>query len=260
MTDGSDRIERYLDQLLDELRGRARDVRRTLAEAEDHLREAAARGETDGLTPDDAQCVAIERFGSPRVVARRFASERGRWLPRSVLVETVLVLALIGGVGLVGIGVSGALAGALGAAAGKTFVAGDPSGVTYTPSRCADFREYFPKASSCEEAAVDHHFDEVVSYRLAAGVLGVLVISGYYLVRRRRPRSAVPALSEGFAATVGATLFGCAAAVLLLPSLGQMAFGDTSGVGAALTGGLVSAVAAAGFAASLYRTMHAKAT
>lgn len=259
MTVGSDRIEQYVDQLLDELRGGARDVRRTLAEAEDHLREAAAAGEADGLSADDAQRIAIERFGSPVVVARRFRAERSRWLPRSVLVEAMLALTLVGGVGLVGIGVSGALAGALGAAAGKAFVAGDPSGVTYTPSRCADFREYFPKASSCEETAADHHFDEVVTYRLAAGLLGLLVFAAYWLVRRRRPRSAAPALPDGFTPTVGATLFGCAAAVLLLPSLGQIAFGDTSGAGASLTGGVVSAVVAAGFVASVYRTVHARA-
>ena len=37
-------IDRYLDQLLSELRGSATDVRRILAETEEHLRDAVRDG------------------------------------------------------------------------------------------------------------------------------------------------------------------------------------------------------------------------
>ena len=76
-----DRIEGYLDQLLLELRGRATDVRRVLAETEEHLRDATADGVAAGLSPDEAEAEAIARFGSPRAIARRFAPPRLR-LPR----------------------------------------------------------------------------------------------------------------------------------------------------------------------------------
>lgn len=258
MTGQPDLIEQYLDELLAELRGRARDVRRTLAEAEDHLREATRHGRARGLSEAQAQQAAIERFGTPRTVAGRFAAERSGGVPFSVLVEAVLALTLVAGIGLVAIGASGALAGVLGPAVGKTYVAGDPSGVTYTPARCADFREYFPKASTCEAAATAHHFDEIVTYRLAAGVLGLLVLAGYGLVRRRRPSARGLALPDGFTATIGTVPFAVAAAVLCLPALGSTAMGDSSGAGGQLTGGVVAALAAAGFATSLYRTVRAR--
>ena len=45
---------------------------------------------------------------------------------------------------------------------GAAFVAGDAPGVTYTPARCADYFEYFPRASDCTQAAALHHWGEVV--------------------------------------------------------------------------------------------------
>src|SRR5204862_279998 len=84
----------------------------------------------------------------------------------------------------------------------------DAPGVTYTVERCADYFEYFPNARDCADAATQHHFEEVVTSRGAAGVLGLLVLSGLFLIRRRYPRGAgVRVLPESFAPTVAATLF-----------------------------------------------------
>ena len=76
-----DRIEGYLDQLLLELRGRATDVRRVLAETEEHLRDATADGIAAGLSPDDAEAQAIVRFGLAAGSGRLRISSRmnGDW-------------------------------------------------------------------------------------------------------------------------------------------------------------------------------------
>jgi hypothetical protein len=94
----------------------------------------------------------------------------GRPWAASLLGELALGAVLLGGVGLTAIGVSGLLAEGMGALVGERFVSGDPPGVSYTPDRCADFFEYAPQARTCEEAATIHHFGEVVTYRVAAGI------------------------------------------------------------------------------------------
>src|SRR5262245_35506428 len=71
-----DLVEEYLDGLLEQLRGGSgRDRRRTLAEIEDHLREAAAEAVAAGAGEEEAQRDAIARLGSPRDLARRLAGE-----------------------------------------------------------------------------------------------------------------------------------------------------------------------------------------
>lgn len=254
-----DPVDRYLDQLLVELRGAAGNVRRVLAEAEHHLRDAIEEGVAQGLTPDEARQRALDRFGSPRTVARQFVSPSRRLVPPAVLVQLLFAAALLAGIGLAAIGVSGVVAQGMGMAFGKNFVAGDTPGLTYTPQRCADFLEYYPQAPSCTDAAVDHHFDETVQYRAAAGVLGLLVLGGYGLVRsRRRPVATVGLLPEGFFATVGTSLFGIAGAVLLLEGLNQIVLG-TVGAGQFLSGGVVSLLVALSFLVSLHRTLARRA-
>jgi len=71
MTGHDDLIEAYLDQLLARLHGRPRDVRRMLAEAEEHLRDAVSEGEAAGLDREEAARRAVARFGSADDVARR---------------------------------------------------------------------------------------------------------------------------------------------------------------------------------------------
>jgi hypothetical protein len=180
--------------------------------------------------------------------------ERTEVSPAPLLRQLLLTAVLLGGIGLTAIGVSGLLAEAMGALFGKSFVSGDSAGVTYTPERCAEFLEYAPGARSCEEAATTHHFGEVVDYRVAAGVLGLLALGVWWLLRRWR-RDPPGLLPDGLVAGVGAAMFGAAAAVLLLESAGLLAFGGGTGAGQYLSGGLVSLVMAAAFAVSLYRTL-----
>ena len=68
-------IEDYLDDLRREFSWGRSFKGRVLSEVEDHLREGV-RPEREGhvLSPEAKQQV-IERFGSPRLVARRFAED-----------------------------------------------------------------------------------------------------------------------------------------------------------------------------------------
>ncbi len=188
---------------------------------------------------------------------------------RATLVELTLALTRLVAIGLLAIGVSGLIAWGMGAALGRAFVAGDAPGVTYTSSRCAELLEYARAARTCEAAAVSHHYGEVVTYRLAAGVLGLLVLAGYLIVRRRlggrrgrgRERGAEPvspepvALPDGFVATVGTVAFGLAGLGLLVLGASQLALGPDAGAGAWLSGGIVALAVAIPFGARLWRCL-----
>src|SRR5437773_11513594 len=92
-------------------------------------------------------------------------------------------------VGFISIGVSGVVAAGMQAAFGAAFVAGDLPDVTYTAERCTELEEYTPAGSSCPQAAALHHADETVTYRLAAGVLGLVLLGIWALVRRKGRRA-----------------------------------------------------------------------
>lgn len=182
----TDAIDRYVAQLADRL-GAGQDTWRLLAETDGHLRDAQAALEAQGMDPAEAADVAVRRFGDPSVVAKTRSPRRravgllsGGWLVVSL--------------GLVVIGLSGLVSWALEAVWGPAFLAGDVNGVTYTAARCADFLGFFPGAGSCAAAAAMHHSDEIVSERLAAGILGLLLLAAWLLVRRIR--GAVPMARE----------------------------------------------------------------
>ena len=88
-------IERYLDELFDQLAGTSAAGRRALMEAEYHLRAAAADAITRGLPEDQAEHEAVSRFGPPALVARALRSA-GR-LNRAV--STAWLLAGLAGCG-----------------------------------------------------------------------------------------------------------------------------------------------------------------
>jgi hypothetical protein len=178
----TDPIEGYLDQLLTYLRGSAHDVRRILSEVEKHLRDATAELVAAGASEEEAQRLAIARFGHPRTVARRFSARLAPIPPAAVATELAQVAVVLGAVGLVAIGASGLVAELLGRLFGAGFVAGDLPGVTYTRQRCAQYLEYFPNAGGCEQAATLHHWGEVVEYRVAVGVVGAFVLGAYHAV------------------------------------------------------------------------------
>jgi hypothetical protein len=182
-----------------------------------------------------------------------------RWLlPRAALVELAFALTRLAIVGLFAIGVSGVVAGIFGAVFGRSFVAGDPPGVSYTAARCADFAEYAPGATTCEQAATWHHYGEVVQYRLGAGLLGLLLLAACSIARRRL-RGDPAALPPGFEATVGTVMYGAAACYLLGTSVDAAVLHEAAGVGEMLSGGLIAAVMTLAYGIVLYRLLLSRA-
>lgn len=236
----SDAIDRYVAGLADRL-GAGRDTWRLLAETDAHLRDAQAALQAQGMSPDDAAESAVARFGEQRIVVKT-PSPRRRAL--GLFSGAWLVVAL----GFVVIGVSGLVSWALEAFFGPAFLAGDTYGVTYTATRCADFLSFFPEAGSCAAAAAMHHSDEIVSERLAAGVLGLLLLLVWLLVRSIR--GAVPIAREDrrlllIASAVaflgvGAVGFGWGALSLLLDLVRGL---DVAGVGVRLSDGAIALIA-----------------
>jgi hypothetical protein len=240
-------VERYLDELFDQLAGSGAAGRRSLAEAEDHLRTAVADGLARGLDPERAETEAVARFGRPAAIGAQLRlADRGI----GAVVRPLIAGGFwIGVVGLLALGMSGLLSELFGRLFGAGFVAGDAPGVTYTPARCADYFEYFPHAATCNAAAALHHWGEVVQGRIALGVLGLLALGGWWLIRRRgalrdggwRPPATLVAL-------VTTALAGGVAVVLLPITLMGLAFGDHQGAGANIADGSVAAVVAIGAA------------
>lgn len=237
-----DAVERYLDDLFDELAGTGGAGRRSLAEAEDHLQTARDALIDRGVDDVTAAHEAVARFGEASRIAHdlRVVHRDLGGLARQLVGGAWL----LGAVGLVAIGLSGGLAELMGRLWGARFVAGDTDGVTYTAARCADFQEYFP-GHSCAGAAALHHWGEVVDYRVAAGVLGLMALGGYVLARRVGPmRGGRWRPAPGPLTLVAVSLFGLAAVGLGGPSLLELVLGGTAGVGANLSAGVVAGVVA----------------
>ena len=172
---------------------------------------------------------------------------------RPVAIELIFAATRLVAVGLVAVGISGIIAWGLGAAAGKAFVAGDPPGVTYTTARCRDFLEYVPHARSCAAAATTHHFDEVVWYRLAAGLLGGAVLLALAWTRRRRqPQELQP---ETFVPTVAAAVFGIAGIWLIGQGVDNVMLKTDGGGGGYLSGGVVAIVVAGWFTIPIFKAL-----
>jgi hypothetical protein len=103
-------IERYLDELFDRMAGRGAAGRRALAEAEDHLRAAAADATARGLPTSEAELEAVARFGPPAAMASRIgsAAASGR-VSRAVSVGWLLAGLAAAGLGVAYLAASGRL-------------------------------------------------------------------------------------------------------------------------------------------------------
>jgi hypothetical protein len=251
-------VEDYLDTLLLTLSAPPREVRRTLAEVEAHLHDAVAEEMAAGKSGPDAEAAAVARLGAVHELAGRPV---GFSTPTAALLRrTALAGSLIGGVALVALGVSGAVAWALAGVRGGTFlVAPFPPG-SYTSADCAHWLTGDPGTHSCLAAMMSDHVGDVIVDSLAGGVIGLLVLTAHWRMRRRwQDRGTLTALPVGGAEAVGAILALLVAVITLgrgvnieLVQLGQ-------GAGQMFATFVGALAAAAFFAVRLFRLARPRA-
>jgi hypothetical protein len=250
-----DLIEDYLDRLLVSLSGSPRQVRHTLAEVEAHLRDAVAEGVAAGLPEETAQVQALERIGPVHAVTGRPAL-----LTRpsgALLRRLTLTAALVGGAGFVAIGGAGLVGRLLQALKGNLFMTAPFPPGAYTQADCARWLAGDPGTRSCVPAMLaDHAFDYLLQ-AAACGLLGLLGLAAYVVLRQRwNDRATMTILPPGTAEGLGAILAGIAA----VACLGQAADLETVqrgvGVGEPLSLGIAATVAAAAFALALWRCLR----
>ncbi|WP_423183279.1 permease prefix domain 1-containing protein [Arthrobacter sp. NyZ413] len=243
-------IDAYLDELFAATHdGDPAAVRRLLAETEAHLRESAARLRGQGLDALDAEREAVRRFGPVGTVTpvlRPSLRDVAR-LPLRALVRPLVGLAAVGAIA---VGLSGALSELFGRVWGAGFVSGDLPGVAYTAARCAVLQAPYP-GLDCAQAAAAHHWGEIVEYRVALGVLGLVLL----LVWRVLPRDT--ALPAGLVPSLAAAAFLLAAAGTGLLALNAAVQG-WQGTGAWLSAAVVALPLGAVFALTALRAMRMK--
>jgi len=241
-------IEDYLDELLGCLRLPPRATRRLLAETEDHLQQAAATAEQAGASRLAAEREAVRQFGTAAQVAAAASAAR-RTSPVAALGVLTWSGVLLGGIGLIAVGVSGALAAMFNLAVGRGFVGALPN--TYSAAPCRHFLEVQPSAANCAAAAVLENSHDAVALRLLAGFLGLILVCLAWWSRRYL--STDPSFRRMLSAAISATAalaFGVASVFLLGMSVDIAVHYGSRGVGWYLSGGLVSLVGTviAGFA------------
>jgi hypothetical protein len=254
-----DLIEEYLDVLHASLRTTPRETRRIIAEAEDHLREAAGEGLAAGLTEREAQEAAISSFGSVRAVVR---AHQRRIPPAAVLGELIMAAWKLVWILFLTVAASGLVALAMDLVLGRRFVGGNPAAATLTVSQCHYWLSIWPSAHTCPQAAMLEASSDAVSLRLAATIPGLLLMVGYFLVRQyqRRHGRERDVLPDGFVSTVAASLFGAMAAGLAGLSVTQVNSATLGGPGQYLSGALAALAVAVAFVPALRRTLlrHAR--
>lgn len=256
--DPDDPIEVYLDQLVEGLSGRRpRDLRFLLAETEAHLRDETERGRAAGLSPAQAELDAVHRIGP---VADLVAAEKRRQAtPVAVVARAFFTTGLLlGGVGAVAVGISGILAAIVQLIWGTRTLVDVAPGQTLSASDCSRWLAASPSAPSCRDAAVADWVSEVIGYRIILGLLGVVALTAYILLRRYwTRRNAWASLPPAVSDTIAVILFSLATAVTLAFGIDAIAVNAGNGSGRALSATPVALVAAAIFAVRLIRDLRA---
>jgi hypothetical protein len=238
----SEPVQEYLDKLLLTITGSPRYIRYTLAEVEAHLQDAVAEGLAAGLSGPEAQAEAVRRIGPPSAVTghtAQFAQPTAALFRRAVLAGT-----LIGGVGLVALGLAGALSWVLASLAGGTFVTAPFPPGSYTPADCARWLAGDPATRRCVTAMTADHIGDIVMWGAAAGVLGLLALLAFGVLQSRwRDHGTLTVLPAGSAEAVGLILAGLVLVAAL--GIGLNSVTVTHGIGAGRPFSLAAAAAAA---------------
>jgi hypothetical protein len=182
--------DEYLGQLRASLRTRPAETSRILAEAEDHLRESVAAGLRAGMTEVEAQEAAVSAFGSVRAVVRAHQTRRARAM--AVLGGCAMTSWKLAGLSLLAFGVSGLVL-------------------------LAETRIIHPGLRLAPGAAP---LAEPTLRGIAAGMVGLLLLAGCRLARRRRGTGAAPARAARYFPLAAAIFFGAGtiAQILLIIS------------------------------------------
>jgi hypothetical protein len=212
-------IEDYLDELLRRSRADARTTRRLLDEASDHLHTSAAEFEALGWSRVAAEAEAVRRYGPVAPVVRA----TGRRAVLGLVAETARAAVFLGSCGLIAVGLSGLVALFLNVALGPNFV-GDTSGSPFA------------------HGSVDETAHDAVVLRALAGLVGLVVLLGYFAVRRRVTAPAL--LPAGLVDALGAAGFAAGAVGLAILAADRAVQTGSAGVGFTLSGMVVALPAA----------------
>lgn len=250
-------LELYLDELVVGLTTRRpRALRHLLAETEAHLRDDAALGVASGLSPFDAESQAVARFGPAADVV---AAERNRLAtPLAVVARQLMMTAvLLGGVGAAAVGVSGLVAELVRLLAGAQVLVAPRPGTALAAVDCARWLAADPSAHTCRDAAVADWVDEVVGYRIAIGVLGLVAVGAFAWLRRRsRDSSRWTTLPPTVGNTFAVTGFAVAGVWTLGMGIDLIVVDSGNGSGQWLSAAPVALTAAAVFGCRLVRNLR----
>ncbi|MDX6367184.1 MAG: hypothetical protein QOK30_2260 [Nocardioidaceae bacterium] len=258
---GASSIEQYLDELVTALSTRRpRQLRHLLAETEAHLRDDADAAMAEGLSVEEAEALAVSRFGPARELAA--ADDARMATPLRVVVRQVAMTALLlSGIAGVAIGVSGAIAALIRAAGGTRALVAVAPGQALSAGDCARWLAADPGAGSCRNAAAADWAAETVLYRLAAGVLGLLCVLAYMRLRRRAFGSdRWPVLPATVTNTIALTAFGAAGVWTLGLGVDAIAVSSGHGSGQWLSAAPVALLAAAVFGLRLLGNLRSGTT
>ena len=244
-------VEQYLDELVRALAGRPpRELRAFLAEAEAHLHDEVDAALARGVPRAQAEREAVARFGpAGELAAAERALDRGRFT--ALLRQLVTSAVLLGGIGAIAVGVSGLMAAVVRAIGGERALVDVKPGQSLAPADCTRWLALNPTAGSCRAAAVADWANETVYYRLALGVLGLLVVAVGLWMRRGRPASRLAATIRD---TVGFAAFALGGIGTLLVGIESAVRG--TGAGQWFTGSAVAVPAAGLFAVLLLRDLR----
>jgi MYXO-CTERM domain-containing protein len=250
-----DPVEAYLDQLLVALPGPPRHVRHTLAEVEAHLLDDVAAGRADGLDEAAARSAAVRRVGPVCGVADR---PRFGWrLTPALRRRIALATLLIGGVGGIALGIGGIIGRVVQALWGDNAIAVPFPAGSYSPADCARWLAGYPSAHDCVTAMTADHADDFLRNAAAGGVLGLLALGGYELLRRRwTSRAIATALPAGSEDVLGAGLALLSAVVLFGQGVDAVMVTHGNGSGQPFSLALAATLAGAFFARARRKQPH----
>ena len=245
-------VDRYLDELARRLRVGPARATRLLTEAEEHLRDTAARHLADGDVVDVAAVEAAEQravteFGTARQVA---AAANGSVVARVGPLAAGLAHLAATGFGVVLAGT--VLARLVAALTSTDTVFGLPAGYLPAPSRAAHWLVAQPGARDWHTAAAAENADDTLLLRGAFALVCLLVC----LVALRLSRHRVVPPSDGTIPAIGLTAFGGAGLLLLAGGLTDLYTGIEWGRGLWLCDAVAALVAAGVYGVFLLRRVE----